>query len=305
MKELYQKQKMMLASTTISIFLILLGIVSMDVGVLGNMIMIAVLVFVISIFLIKYAHYSWLKSLEMQFPNFIRDVSDSIRSGMSMKQAIISASKTDYGKLSEEIRRIAAKLTWDVPLARTLEIFENRVKGSRLMSEALIVMKEANISGGNVAATLDAIARNMLMLKEIDAERESMARGHTILMYGIFFVFLGIAIMIISIMVPIIEAQPPSTQYGFGFSNPCPTTKTFPCSFFTILGMALGLSSGITLYYASLFFTIVVVEGIFMGLIVGQMSESSILAGAKHSLVMLVAAFALFIFAIRIGIIPA
>ncbi|MEM5797852.1 MAG: type II secretion system F family protein [Candidatus Aenigmatarchaeota archaeon] len=305
MKEFAQNQKIMLASTTIAIFLVILGLLSMDVGVLGNMIMIATLVFVISIFLVKYAHYTWLKSLEMQFPNFIRDVSDSIRSGMSMKQAIISASKTDYGKLSEEIRRIAAKLTWDVPITRVLEIFEKRVKGSRLMSEALIVMKEANISGGDVAATLDAIARNMLMFKEIDAERESMARGHTMLMYGIFFVFLGIAILIISIMVPIIEAQPTQTQYGFGFSNPCQSAKTFPCNYFIILGAALGLSSGVTLYYTSLFFTIVVIEAIFMGFIVGQLSESSILAGAKHSLIMLVAAFAIFLFVIRIGIIPA
>lgn len=298
------RQRMLFGSSLICIVLILLGVLSMDVGILGNLLLISILVFASTLFLIKYAYYTWLKALEMQFPNFVRDLSDSIRSGMSMKQAIILASKTNYGKLSAEIKSMAAKLSWDIPVLRVLEIFQKRISGSRLMSEAVDIMKEAYTSGGDVAATLDSIARDMMMFKEIEAERESMARGHIIIMYGIFFMFVGIALMIIFIMVPMIKAGPQEMRFGFGFGNPCENFLGFPCNYYQLLGSALGVPQGVALYYVSLFFTIVIIQGIFMGFIVGQLGESSVLAGAKHSLIMVITALAIFLFIIRAGLIP-
>ncbi len=285
--------------------LIVIGFLSGDAATLANLFIISVLMVVITVFVIKYTHRMWLKALESQFPNFVRDLADSIRSGMSMKEAITLASKANYGKLSEEVRSMAGRLSWGTTVPRVLDIFGKRTAGSRLIAEALTIIKEAHHSGGNVAAALDAVARDMMAFKELEAERESMARGHVAIMYGIFFMFLGISIMIIFIMVPMLKAQPQGApMFGLSFTNPCENVRTFPCDYFMALGAAFNMPPGITLYYTSLFFTAVLIQGIFTGLIAGQLGESSVVAGSKHALIMAISALGVFLFLTKAGLIP-
>ena len=48
----------------------------------------------------------------------------------------------------------------------------------------------------------------------------------------------------------------------------------------------MGIPLGIANYYVAIFFYVVLIQGIFMGLIAGQLGENSITAGSKHSLIM-------------------
>ena len=142
--------------------------------------------------------------------------------------------------------------------------------------------------------------------ESVEAERESLVKQHVMIMYGIFFMFLGIAIMIIFVMVPMIQAQPEVTSGAFGlqFSNPCAGAGFFPCNFFNSLGILFEIPQGITLYYTSLFFTIVIIQGLFSGLIAGQLGENSIMAGTKHSLIMVTVALGVFLFLAKTGMLP-
>jgi flagellar protein FlaJ len=300
------RERTALATMGAAIALILIGIVSGDSGLAGNLIIIAIFLVIIPTFLKRYTHFVWIKSLEDQFPNFVRDLADSVRSGMSFKEAISISSRGNYGKLTDEIVKMNNRLVWGTSVKRVFEIFSKTVKDSKLMSEALNIMREAQVSGGDVAATLDAIARDMITFKEIEAERRSMTRQHVMIMYGVFFMFLGIAIMIIFVMVPMIKTQPQTAVGGFGleFSNPCEGLNTFPCDFFGALGAVFNMPPGITLYYTALFFTVVMIQGIFTGLLAGQLGENSILAGAKHSLIMVTVSLVLFLFIAKAGLFP-
>jgi flagellar protein FlaJ len=299
------EQKVGLISILLAAALIVIGFLSGDVGTLSNLFIIAMLIVIITTFTLKYAHRVWLKSLEAQFPNFVRDLADSIRSGMSLKEAITLASKANYGKLSDEVKAMAGRLSWGTSVSRVLDIFAKKTSGSTLIGEAIKIMKEGHQSGGNFAATLDAIARNIIAFKELEADRASMARSHVAIMYGIFFMFLGIAVMIIFIMVPMIKSQPTVTgTFGLTFSNPCQNIHTFPCDYFSILGYVFDIKPGISQYYTSLYFTAVIIQGIFTGLIAGQLGESSVLAGSKHALIMAMSAFGVFLFLTKAGLIP-
>lgn len=304
--ELSQKKKVTIISSVVSVWLIIMGVISGDPGVFGNLFVLAMFAFIIPQFLYKYARYVWIKDIEQEFPNFIRGVADSIRSGMSFKEAIKIASKSRYGKLTDEIKGMSNRLQWGVDFLRVMDIFAERVEESKLIRESIAIIKESFKSGGNVADTLDSIARNIVMFKEVEAERESLVRQHVMIMYGIFFMFMGIALTTIFVMVPVIKSQPETmTQdLAFQFVNPCQSHTGFPCNYFNMVGAFLGIPEGISMYYTALFFSVVIILSIFVGLIVGQLGENSILAGAKHSIIMATIAVAVFVFLAKAGLLP-
>jgi len=316
------KQKTIIGSATLAIALIVIGLIIGDVGVLGNLIIIAVFMSMGPYFIYNYSKMMWLKSLEEQFPNFIRDLADSSRSGMSFPEAIRISTKAHYGKLSPEIDIMNNKLSWGTPFLRVLDIFGEKVKNSKMISEALEIIKQSYESGGSIDKTLDSVARDMVMLKEAEAERSSMVKQQVMIMYGIFFMFLGISIMIIYVMVPMIESQSDVQETDFitfGFKNPCcpmacepecsaacihSVQSIFPCSYFSMICTFFNVSEGIGCYYLALFFTVVLIQGLFSGLIAGQLGENSVLAGGKHSLIMVLSAVGIFMFLSKVGLFP-
>jgi flagellar protein FlaJ len=304
-----QRKKIILISMVISIFLIVLGIVSGDPSILVNLIVISAFVFVVPIFLQRYLQFVWLRGVENEFPNFIRGLADSIRSGMSFEEAVKLAKKSEYGKLNEEIKKMSNRIQWGTSFIRSLEIFGEKVKNSRLITEALEIIKESYKSGGNVAASLDSIARNVVMFKDVEAERASMVKQHVMIMYGIFFMFLGIGIVTIFVMVPMVKTPggaAPAGGFGMSFSDPCQGAYNtgIPCSLFKVIGVMLDVPEGISLYYTSLFFSVVFLLGLFIGLIAGQLGENSVLAGGKHSLIMITVTLSVFLFLAKSGLLP-
>lgn len=152
--KLTQKKKVTIISSVISAWFIIMGIISEDSGVLGNLIVLAMFAFIIPQFMYRYARYMWIKDLEQEFPNFIRGLADSIRSGMSFKEAIKIASKSRYGKLTEEVKGMNNRLQWGVDFMRVIDIFNERVKDSKMITESLAIIKESFKSGGTLLTRL-------------------------------------------------------------------------------------------------------------------------------------------------------
>ena len=303
------QKTVLIATSAVSAILIFVGILLGDAGVLGNIIIITVFITAVPYFIFKYSRYMWVKSLENTFPNFVRDLADSIRS-MPLPEALGVVSKSNYGNLTPEIKSIYNRMTWGTPFMRALEIFEQKVKSSGTITEALLILKESYKSGGNMVSTLESISRDLVMLREADEERSSMLRQHIMVMYSIFFMFLGISMLIIFVMVPMIENTSASSS-SFGdqlvFSNPCPPEASyiFPCGFYIAIATTLGISAEkIGAYYVALFFSSLTVQGIFVGLITGQLGENSVTAGIKHSIIMVFASISMFLFLARLGLLP-
>ena len=125
-KESHSKRNTTITLAVAGFAIVLIGIGIGDQGVLGNLIIIAVLMNFFPYFIYKYTGLLWIKNAEIHFPTFIRDLGDSVRTGMSLSEAIGIVSKSNYGKLSEEIIRMNNRLSWGTPFLRTIEIFEKR-----------------------------------------------------------------------------------------------------------------------------------------------------------------------------------
>jgi len=304
------KRKILLVSLIASLILItLVTFLTQDVGAIVNVGVICLFIVVTPFFIYRYIEFLWLKAVEREMPNFIRDLASLKRSGMTLSEAVKMTSKTNYGKLTPEVQKFSNRLSWGVPFVRSLEIFSKRFKNSKLISEVLGIVKESYMSGGDVASTLDSLSKDMLTLRDVEEERKSIVRQHVMIMYGIFFMFIGISIAIIHVLIPMMIEQPQvaggEAPLVFSFTDPCADMPIpFPCDLFAVLCVSFNISGGIGCYYVALFFSVLIVLAVFLGLIAGQLGDNSVIAGVKHSLIMLASVFVIFMFLVRLGLLP-
>ena len=304
--ELNSEMKILLITSAISAFLIFLGIVT-DIGVLGNAIILSVFLVSVPQLMMRYAKFRAFKEMEEKFPLFLRDMIESVRSGMPLHKSIILTSRFDYGKLSKEVKKAANQLTWGMPFDKVIDQFAERLKLSKRLYTAIKTIKESYLSGGDIVSILESVADTNIMLEESEKEKKSLLNQYVILMYAICFLFVGIVAAINRLMVPIFQV----TSTGgageiLGITNPCNICNGFECivcSIFQLACAALSIATqNIGCYYTSLFLYISIVEAISCGMVAGQISENSITAGIKHSVIMTVVTFGAFSILVRIGI---
>lgn len=304
--KLTKASKILLISILISAVLIVIGVVSADTGVIGNMIIISTFVIAGPLFFLRYKRFKEIKEMEEKFPVFLRDLIEAIRAGMPLHRAILSTNKTRYGALSKEIKKISDQISWGITVDKTLEQFAERVRSSKRLYLATKIIRESELSGGNVVSTLDSVVDSQIALVDAEKEKASMLSQYVLLMYAISIIFVIIVVGINKLMVPIFKV---SEQTGgeFGIANPCETGVGLGrsvCGLFS--ATASGLFSmdpeGIAAYYTSIFFFMSMVQSVFSGLVAGQISEGSAVAGFKHSLILAGIVFGMFSIMVRLGL---
>ena len=288
-----------------------MGVVTGDIGVLGNMIIISALMVAAPQVIFSYEGYRSIKDMESNFPKLVVNLTESLRSGMPLEQAIISASRYDYGKLTSEVKKMSNQLSWKVSIAKVLDQLSERLVKSRRLYVSIKTIKESYFSGGDVSSTLEHVADNINILSEIESERRSILNQYVVLMYAIAIIFVGIVGAINKFMVPIFQVTSTESTniqgfgQGFSFSNPCNgaggVSQTI-CNFYSVVASIFTKdTTSIKAYYIALFFSMSLVQGIFSGLIAGAVSEGSITAGFKHALIMSIMVFGAFAIMVRIG----
>jgi flagellar protein FlaJ len=172
------------------------------------------------------------------------------------------------------------------------------------LNVALKTIRETYISGGDVASTLESVADNSTILEESEKERRSLLNEYVVLMYAICFMFVGIVAAINRIMVPIFQTSTILGSEQGLISNPCASSSGFSfviCGMFDSVAMIFKIPLGsIAAYYTSLFFFMSIIESVCCGLVAGQISENSLTAGIKHSVIMATITFGAFSILVRL-----
>lgn len=283
---------------------ILAALLSPTVG--AAMLVLAAFVGIVPYSTWNYIQYAKYKKMEDHFPAFMRDLAEAKKSGMTFPQAIELASKAEYGALTPEIKRAANQLSWGLPFPKVLVRMANRTRGSKIMRQAFAVVTQAFNSGGDVAETMDSIAMNIGMIREISNERKAILGQQVFIMYFIYFLFLGIIIVLYRLMIPMLALRQTVGAAGAagaaggvfllgGVTNYCEVALPL-----CIAGQALGMGAVADplTYFKSLFFFMVLVQAAASGIIAGVIGEGYAVAGLRHVAIMSViaiVAFAIFI----------
>lgn len=226
---------------------------------------------------ISFIAFSELKKAEDNYPNFLRDVAQNTSAGMNLPQAIATSADSDYGALTKYIRKLSIWLSWSTPFPKAWKKFTKLLDKSVLIRRINNIILESFYSGGDTKTTLNSLADDVNLLKQMESEKKSVMNEQIVIMYVVFFIFVGVVIGLFKILAPILFIQ----QLGV-FS-----------------GISVGKGGGtLTIdYFKNLFFLMVIIESICAGMIAGQISEEKLIAGFKHIMIMLsVGVFCFFLF---------
>jgi len=222
-----------------------------------------------------------ISKIEERLPDFLRDVAEAGRFGMTLPDAIIVASNGRYGLLTDEIKKMASQLEWGVPVATALRLFEERVP-TPLVQRVVSIITRANEAGGNVADVLTMVAHDTRETQlEAQARQISMLTYVTVI-YIAFFVFL----VTIYIMAAVFLPQMIQAGQGISCSSLSSSAVTLQFTFVPVLFLA--------------FMVAVIVHAVGDGIMAGVLYNGRIAEGLQHATIMLGVGWAMMRFVVPI-----
>ena len=217
------------------------------------------------------------RKIDDRFPDFVRDLAESRRAGMTFTKAIMYSSKGNYGLLTPEIQKISRQISWGSSVDSALNAFAKRVN-TKLIRRTISLIIEASRSGGNVADVLDAASKDAREIKLIESERRASMMSYVAVIYVGMGVFLLIILVLCTSFLPSMISEEVISSGGGE------------------VGLGGG---GITRSaVAAVFFTACMVQGAGMGLVTGVFEEGNMISGVKHSFIMILINWVVFKFLI-------
>ena len=99
-----------------------------------------------------YAIYAWyhnrrINSIETKFADFLKDLAEYWKVGISMTTAIRTLAHGDYGAMTGEIQKMNAQISWGVAFNEVLHQMSQRIQ-TKLVTRSVSLIEEANLAGG-------------------------------------------------------------------------------------------------------------------------------------------------------------
>lgn len=229
------------------------------------------------------------REIEEKFTEFVRNLVGSVKSGMPFNQAIIHCSHTDYGALSPHVKKLANKVEWAIPMHKALLSFAEEIN-NKVIKRAIITVLEAEQAGGNIEDVLDSITDSLISIKKMKEKRKASIHSQVIQSYIIFFVFLGIMIIVQNVLIPYLTSvqQSPLAADTANFDQPTFSAIMTPVIFdFSTLQSSVTSILDWFQSFRGIFLMLSLIQGLFAGLVIGKLSEGDIHAGIKHSLILM------------------
>jgi len=151
--------------------------------------------------------------VEEKFPDFLRDLAEYWKGGLSMTVAIQTLAKGEYGNLNDEVNKMASQISWGVSFGEVLEMFTERVT-SPIVTRAVRMVDEANRAGGRISDILLAASFDAREIKALENERRQEVGSYVTVIYTSFFVYLGIILVLASTFIPAIVDSSAATGGG-------------------------------------------------------------------------------------------
>jgi len=208
---------------------------------------------------------NWRSGIDANLPNLLRDIADAQRTGLSLPRAVSESSKRNYGPLTPELQKMAAKISWGIPFDQAMRSFTDTAD-TELNNRAAILILEAQRSGGVIEDIFDSAQKHVEDILALRKERLGQMRPYIWIIYAAFVIFLLVIVVLFNtFFYPMAEMY---TEFqGNQFQN-------------------LGLNPQVLDTYEILFLHMTIVEGLFSGLVAGKMGEGKAKSGLKHSSIM-------------------
>lgn len=208
---------------------------------------------------------------EEMFLEFSRNLVESVKTGTPIGKSIINVRNKPFGVLSENVKKLANQIAMGIPLNTALKVFSKDVR-NKTISRSLTLIGQAERGGGEIGGILESVTEAVSTADKLKKERKAAISTLVVQGYIIFFVFIVIILVMQFQILPLI-------------TNIIPAGET--------LGVGgLGAAAPITAdEVANSFLYLLLIQGLFSGLVIGKLAEGDIKIGVKHSFALVLTAF--------------
>jgi flagellar protein FlaJ len=211
--------------------------------------------------------------LEAEFPAMVRDMSLSVKSGMTLKEAMSVAAVGQYGALTKAIKQMNNAISWGVSFDDALLHFAKKYP-TLLIRRTVFTLIEASRMGGQLGEILEGVATDVEETKALEKRRSAETKPYLMVCYISYFVFLAVIMIMSYVFLPMMKEASEATS---GVALPS--------------GMGqFAVSDADLAKYNMLFFHALVIQGFFAGIVTGKMAEGKVVAGLKHSVFFIIVA---------------
>jgi len=215
------------------------------------------------------------KEIELKFLEFIRSLVGTVKSGIPVPNAILHVADEDYGELSPYVKKLANQIEWGVPIHQALINFSDDTANSVIKRSVSIVI-EADKSGGDISDILESVSMSVFNIKRLKEERKSSTHSQIVQGYIVFFIFIAIMLVMQVWLGPQLKSIGGS-DVNFGDTGFLP-------------GFGGNAANEKPVDLDRVFFSLVVVQGFFTGIMIGKFSEGNIKQGLLHALILITSA---------------
>ncbi len=217
------------------------------------------------------------KELETKFLEFVRALVQTVKSGVSIPKAILQIANEDYGALTPYVKKLAYQIEWGFPLHEALNTF-SKDTNNNVIKKSVSIVTEAEKSGGNMGDVLQAVTDSVFSIKKIKEERRSSVYSQMVQGYIVFFVFIAIMLVMQIYLIPKIAVLGGEASIGLtgtaisGLGQPGATTASIE-------------------ELDKIFLWLIIIQGLFAGLMIGKFTEGEYKMGVYHSFILMVVGY--------------
>jgi len=216
-----------------------------------------------------------IRNLEEALPNFFRDLAGMNDSGMTLPNAVHLVSAGEYSTLTPFIRKMDSEMSWNVPFVTAMYRFGQRLR-TPLADRSVDLIAKASRAGGDASEVLRAAAKDTYEFVNLKTERRNNMMIYVVIVLISFLVFLFVIFVLVTTFL---------------------TTMSTAAAASTHAGSSAQFIKNLDIFfYKRLFAHAAMIQGLFSGLVAGQMGEGSAVAGLKYSVIMLLIAWLAFRF---------
>jgi flagellar protein FlaJ len=211
---------------------------------------------------------------EAMFLEFTRNLVESVKTGTSISKSLTNLKKKSFGSLTPHIEKLSNQISMGIPLKKALKVFAADVNNATV-NRTVTLIEQAEKAGGNIAEILESVAKAVNMTDRLKKERRAAISTLIAQGYIIFVVFIVIVLVMQFYIIPMLAGISNIGALGVG----------------GVGGGGGGAISGEEVSQSFLY--LLLIQGVFTGLIVGKLAEGNMKTGIKHSFTFVVLAFAI------------
>ena len=201
---------------------------------------------------------------ENAMPNFLRDVTESRKIGLSPEKSIVHATKrTGYGRFTETLSLIRSQMEWGVSLRKIFLNVKQKIQTWPVLVNFFILVETIKIGGGSAIA-LETLTEYSEKQKDVDVNKRSLLRPYVILAF-IWSVLISLTTTMVAMTIFAV------TQMSLPGTTPVPYAL---------------LEGQINLFSIGIIF-----QCWLSGFFVGKVNEGTFAAGFKYSAMLVITAY--------------